>query len=57
MSPQGDEKRSFLNAIRSLGPVPQVFGPLKEWLMLEVHKMMLQGATFSCVSNCFYFLL
>ena len=51
---QSYEKQSFLSFFSRLGPFPQVFRQLKEWLILEFHD---KSVTCSYVSNCFYFVL
>ena len=43
-----------------LGPFPQAFRQVKEWLMLKMQKRNAQNdtsVTYSCVLNCFYFVL
>ena len=38
-SAQTYEKLSFFTIFRRLGPFPLVFGQVKEWVLLELHKI------------------
>ena len=38
-SVQSYEKKSFFRVFSRLGPFPQVFRQVKEWLILELHEM------------------
>ena len=38
-SSQTFEKCSILSIFRHLGPLPQVFGQVKEWLVIELHEV------------------
>ena len=53
------EKRSFFSIFSHLDPFPKVFGQVKEWLLLELHKikkyhiyLLAQLVLFCVVSKC-----
>ena len=42
------QKRSLFNIFRRLGLFIQVFGQVKEWLLLELHKMIKLAPILAC---------